>query len=268
VGLLVIFRRWRTALLGGSLLMIAAWPFFQFPPDIRSPGRKTAIRVVTLNVWARNTDYTRVVEFIRKESPDIVVLEEIDEQWRDPLDALQSQWPHREMVLEGGHHGIALLSRLPFDRSQIDSIDGDIPMIIARVSVNDMPVTLCGVHLTRPTSSLGAERQARQLDDLVELLNGEPPARVVLGDFNATPWTATFSGFLSRSGLRDSRSSFGNQASWPAFLPGILRIPIDHCLVSPDVRVVHRKLGPNVGSDHLAVVIDLEIVPTAGMAGE
>ena len=45
-------------------------------------------------------------------------------------------------------------------------------------------------------------------------------------------------------------------SSWPAeYCP--LGITIDHCLVSPDIEVKQRLVGPDVGSDHLPVIVDL-----------
>jgi endonuclease/exonuclease/phosphatase (EEP) superfamily protein YafD len=39
------------------------------------------------------------------------------------------------------------------------------------------------------------------------------------------------------------------------------RIPLDHCLVSSGLDVLDKRLGPQVGSDHLPVVIELQIPP-------
>jgi len=48
--------------------------------------------------------------------------------------------------------------------------------------------------------------------------------------------------------------------SWPAFLFfKWLMIPIDHCLVSNDIRVVDVKTGASIGSDHLPLIVELEI---------
>jgi len=39
----------------------------------------------------------------------------------------------------------------------------------------------------------------------------------------------------------------------------LLGIPIDHCLVSPEIIVTKRSVGPSVGSDHYPVIIDFSI---------
>jgi endonuclease/exonuclease/phosphatase family metal-dependent hydrolase len=59
-------------------------------------------------------------------------------------------------------------------------------------------------------------------------------------------------------GLRDSREGFGLQNSWPAYWPW-LSITIDHCLVSRDIRLIDRKVGPDIGSDHYPVLVEVGI---------
>ena len=49
---------------------------------------------------------------------------------------------------------------------------------------------------------------------------------------------------------------FGVQPSWPT-KPLILRIPIDHILVSKNIVTARRWIGPETGSDHLPVFADL-----------
>ena len=74
------------------------------------------------------------------------------------------------------------------------------------------------------------------------------------------------SGFLTRThlmrqtGLDNARKGFGLLPTWPAFMPWpFLRIPIDHCLVSPDIRVIRMRTGRTIGSDHLPIIVDMAI---------
>lgn len=38
-----------------------------------------------------------------------------------------------------------------------------------------------------------------------------------------------------------------------------MSIPIDHCLHSPDITVINRRVGSDVGSDHYPLIIDFSI---------
>jgi endonuclease/exonuclease/phosphatase family metal-dependent hydrolase len=56
-------------------------------------------------------------------------------------------------------------------------------------------------------------------------------------------------------------------ASWPSasrvgWLSLLLGIPIDHCLVSSDIGVAGFAHGPDLGSDHLPIVVDLTLEPS------
>src|SRR5262249_6462450 len=91
-------------------------------------------------------------------------------------------------------------------------------------------------------------------------------SRIIIGDLNSTDGSAHFRDLLRVSGLRDSRLGFGRQPSWPTM--GFYRIAIDHALVSDDLAVVDRRPGPNVGSDHFPLILDLAPAapPPAGAA--
>jgi len=267
LGTFGIARHGRGALLVVALTALQYWlcgpavlHLRREPADRNAPLGAT-VCVMTLNVWARNRQYDRVIQLIEQESPDFVILEEIDEGWRKPLESLKNDWQHQTMVLDGGHFGIALLSRISPIKSRIERIDGHIPAIVAQFTIDDVPISLCGVHLTRPTSRAGALRQARQFDELMAHLSKQPAARIVVGDFNATPWTDSFAQFCEHSRLRSAREGFGVIPTWPTFLPGMLRIPIDHCLVTPEIEVRSLRLGPAVGSDHLPIIADLVVSP-------
>lgn len=78
---------------------------------------------------------------------------------------------------------------------------------------------------------------------------------------NVTPWSPVFSDLLREGGLLNTSQGHGLFGSWPAWLPAG-RIPIDHCLVTPDWQVDSKRLGPDIGSDHLPVMVDLRLIQT------
>lgn len=71
-----------------------------------------------------------------------------------------------------------------------------------------------------------------------------------------SPSNYYFARLLDEGRLNDSEQGFGPQQSWSTELL-IPVVPIDHFLVSRDIEVTNRALGPNIGSDHLPVYVDL-----------
>jgi endonuclease/exonuclease/phosphatase (EEP) superfamily protein YafD len=71
-------------------------------------------------------------------------------------------------------------------------------------------------------------------------------------------WSPFYQRFIQQAGLKNARSGFGIIPTWSTKLPP-LSIPIDHCLVSPNVNVLQMRAGRYVGSDHLPLITDLVI---------
>ncbi len=84
--------------------------------------------------------------------------------------------------------------------------------------------------------------------------------RICVGDFNTTMWSRYFKDFVEHSGLISVREGFGVLPTWPTFMgPNWMMLPIDHCLVSDDIRVVRASVGGRMGSDHLPLIVELEL---------
>ncbi len=241
------------ALLVVSLL----WPVRQTAP---ASGQR--LRLVSVNVQTANTRTDLVLEFLREVDPDVVLLMEVDSTWLEALASLSTRYPHTIAEPRSDNFGIALLSRVATTNSAVLYLgEAEVPSISTTLLINGRTVTLLGTHPLPPASAEHARLRNDQLRELGAAARASSSPTVVLGDLNATPWSPHFRELLRASGLRNSSQGRGLNGSWPAALP-VGRIPLDHCLVSPSLHVAGRHLGPQVGSDHLPVVIDL-LVPSA-----
>jgi len=117
------------------------------------------------------------------------------------------------------------------------------------------------IHPLPPISAAALAAQVATLDAAADRVAALAMPVLVLGDFNATPWSQPFHRFQARTGLCDSRAGFGFAPSFPA-ASAALRIPIDHLLASCEIGVRDRRVERDVGSDHLPVVLDLVIPAT------
>ena len=107
------------------------------------------------------------------------------------------------------------------------------------------------------TMALSNERD-KQLQAISVQINAEKIAhKIVLGDLNITSWSSVFKTLLQKGGLIQAKNKEFWQNTWPSFLPQWLGIPIDHTLISPNIRLKDRKIITDLGSDHRAVLTQL-----------
>jgi endonuclease/exonuclease/phosphatase (EEP) superfamily protein YafD len=229
-------------------------------PDITRTARPLPpngvhVRVLSLNVHTESTGYDQVRRLIADENPDVVALVEVDQRWLTQLAPALTAYTGRIEAPRPDNFGIALYARGDVVGSATE-LATPLPTITAEVTVAGTHFDAIVTHPIPPISGASVERQRQQLDLIAARARSTPGPLIVMGDYNATPWSRPFRRLVDRSGLCDSRAGFGVQASFPA-MTAMLRIPIDHVLVSCAIGVRDRRIGRDVGSDHLPVIVDL-----------
>lgn len=233
-------------------------PFYFGAP---APPSADSLRAVLINVRTENTATERVLSFVEREDPDVLVLQEVNARWVGELAPLRQAFPYHVEEPEEDNFGIALYSKLPLDSLEVVSIGRvQLATIIARLRLEGRVLNIIATHPLPPGGSFYFELRNDQLAELAAEIGAFDGQVMVIGDLNMTPWSPYFRSFLDTAGLRDSRRGFGLQTSWPTFLPP-LGLPIDHCLVSEAVQIHDRRVGARVGSDHWPLVIDFSVKP-------
>ena len=258
--LLLVARRRRTASVFLALACLNAGvvlPLY-FGKQPRPVGAMPSIRAMLLNVNTHRGDPERVRHVILGADPDILVLEEISSRWMSDLVWLTNSYPHSVAQPREDNFGIGLFSKLPLAESEVAYIgDADVPSILATINTGRTNVRVVATHPLPPGGRDYSHWRNEQLERLPDYIRSTLPV-LLLGDLNVTSWNYHFRKLLSRSGLRDSAQGYGVQPTWPNYNP-ILRIPIDHCLHSPDIVIVDRRIGADVSSDHYPVIVDFVI---------
>lgn len=213
-------------------------------------------RILLLNVLQRNNHYEEVRSLIRSEQPDIIVLVETNQKWLDELSEFQSVYPYTHSKPREDNYGVALLSREPLQEAEIRYFgEAGVPSVVAHLLIGKYPLTVIGTHPPPPKGALNSTFRNQQLDGLADLAREQSGEVILCGDLNMSPWSPFFWRLLKKSGLQNSARGFGLQPTWPTDRP-LLRVPIDHCLVSAGITVSNRQVGPFVGSDHFPVILD------------
>lgn len=249
-----LLRAWKkVAVFAAAAGVLGAALYDSLPTAARAPGTGERLAVCSFNVLTSNRETEPVLRFLRTNHFDAVFLMEVDDRWLAALEHVRDIYPFIVSEPRGDNFGVALLSRTqPESAEIIEHGDHDLPTIVARVG----GFGLVGTHTAPPVSLFAV---AYRNDQMIRLAHG-PAGRtntLVVGDFNCTPWVSAYKDFVRESGLLNARHTFDRDATWPVFAPRWLRIPIDHALVSPDLIVTDFRTGPDLGSDHLPLIVEI-----------
>jgi len=259
--LMLLCLRVRTAL---CFVAVAAIPGYGLAPlylpttnlGLQADGPR--LRVAIANAYVGNPTPQRLRAWIEQEDPDAFAVLEYTAEHQRTLAPLHPRYPHRLEASEESPFGIALFSKLPLLEPRKASIGA--PFSTALFAVVEWNGARVGIMVAHPPPPI-SEDYARMRDDGLAQLATEtanlPTDRILLADCNATRWSKPMRAAMTELSLRDSAEGLGFQGSWPARLPWPLRLPIDHVLVSTRFVVTRRDLGPDVGSDHLPVVVEV-----------
>jgi endonuclease/exonuclease/phosphatase (EEP) superfamily protein YafD len=249
-------NRLTAALLAILIIDLLPVASLYLPPSTATSGGST-IKVVSANTWgAHNLDQSAFESLIRAERPDLFILIEMTPAW---LKALKRDLP--EYSIEFGETlsgGTAIFSKIPIREMDMRAIAHK-RRFGARgvISIDGTDVLLIGSHPPAPSEKTRWQVRNAELQRLAEDVRREIAVQpvVIAGDLNTTPWSYYFQ-HLCESGLRDSEQGLGPQPSWSKRMPLPL-VPIDHVLYTEGVVIRNRRLGPDIGSDHLPVIFEI-----------
>jgi len=230
------------------------WPYYA--PVTRTPvsASATTVSLVSMNVYTANQNKPAVVDYLRDRQPDLVIVMEVDQKWAEALQPIGDLYPYRFIQPRPDNFGIGLLSKWPLIEPRfVEFADTQLPNIVTRIEYAGHVFQLVATHPLPPIGATRADERNSQLRELGDFVKRSSLPTIVAGDLNATPWSVAFRDIVSRSSLRDSALGLGVQGTWNA--KTWIRIPIDHALIPPDMTVVRRSVGPDVGSDHFPLEV-------------
>jgi endonuclease/exonuclease/phosphatase (EEP) superfamily protein YafD len=265
----LLFRAYRLLVVCLLMVTVISTPLLVLLAPSKSAadnGQSDGLRIMNFNTeFQHNDNYQSFSELVRQVQPDLLALVEVDKKWIDNLPELNNRFAYRKVVLEGP--GMALYSRYPIKQVEVRHYGkSHHPRILATIVVGNHAIDVLIVHPTTPQSDRGFNERNSEIAVIADELRSMNNPKFLIGDLNCGPWSSHFASLLSLSGLTDSEQGFGVQPSWPARTGRVIAnipvpplIPIDHVLVSQDVGVIKRELGPPLGSDHLPVIVQCTI---------
>lgn len=279
---LVLWSR-RRAALAGWLIPLSIFVSLYGEPFLpklasASAGHSQTFSVMTFNVAGWSTEARPIVELIRAESPDVVVLQELNLLHAQGLEtALADTYPFQGLHPVEGTSGLGVLSRLPMRDLGWVTL-GRAPHAAQRVQlqVQDHTIELLNVHLeatylTRPLGRMAAlvrdtyrerEEQAQQLVEFGRTLH--TPV-IIAGDLNTTDTTQTYAILRRQWSDAQRQAGWGWGLTFPAARDSLASLPIpfpllriDYVLYSDELAASEASVAPWEGqSDHRAFTATL-----------
>ncbi|CAN5510014.1 endonuclease/exonuclease/phosphatase family protein [soil metagenome] len=221
-------------------------------PPLQAGANERALRLMSFNTWFRNSDVDAVTNEIERQDPDIAVLIEFGPEKRAVLDRLKTRYLYQEDCLHLDYCYMAIISKFPIkDFESHVRWDGP-PVLRATFGPELGNLTVIGVHSIRFPHMRAQLAQMRELASFAGQFGGP---RVVMGDFNATPFSRLLGTFRSLSGL----SRISNLPTFPARTQ-LPQLAIDHLFLSRQVRLLApERIGSNAGSDHFPIIGDVAV---------
>ncbi len=240
------------------------------PAVVAAPPAARDVRVATYNILAGKHGIDDVAAAVRSFDADLVALQEVDRRTRRAGRVDQPQVIAQALGMEvgfvehrrfdGGHIGVALLSRHPVANVERVALPGGVLAALrADVTIAGQVVRVFVVHL-RPTDPRESPAQQRSMDAtrrreaeaVLVLATSEHVPTIVLGDFNARGNSPEYAAFADH--FSDACPDGG--ATWPASFP---LVRIDYVWTSDALAPIACPRFEPRASDHRPVVADLRL---------
>ncbi len=219
------------------------------------PDEPVDLRVLFFNVLYTNGAFgDRIVTAIFEEDPDVVVIAEAEAIY-PALRRLQTRYAvHTPCAFD--ECGLLLATKMQPKRAwrlSLSEVFTPRYGVVEIVTETGKSAFVVGNHLVKPWLSGLSEPEHGMLAAQYDWLSGPV---VVVGDFNAAPWSRPLQVLLDHTGFFALRRP---PATWPVSA-GRFGVPIDQVLVHGGARVVQaQRFGENLGSNHVGLVVDVAL---------
>lgn len=241
--------------LGLGIVAIGAWPHLASREArvLAEPqSGERSLKVASFNTLWVNQDADAVKAEIERLDADVITLIEMGPAKRRILAELKGRYPHQAHCYDVDFCKFVVLSKLPISDTQSRGRWSGPPYIRVTLGPEAGGLTVFGVHTIRFPHS---RAQFRHVSEIARLIERTPGPRLVMGDFNATPFSRILQVLQDSANL----TRLTNLPSWPS-QAGLPQIAIDHIFVSPGIRQLEaERIGEPAGSDHYPVMTRIAV---------
>jgi endonuclease/exonuclease/phosphatase family metal-dependent hydrolase len=269
--------------------------FIQIQFNSPTPASETAphIKIMSYNVHLfgllgkekNMVTLPDIAEFIEKENPDIVCLQEVSTFDTAGVNRAFAPYPyhhyHLNLRKNGAFFGVATFSRYPMAESGDFSFPNTsnrcifTDIVIKQKTVRVYNTHLQSVHINLEKTALrlqqeerrneeirdvsgrlksGFIKRARQVNHITRHMGVSPFPIIVCGDFNDTPVSYTYRKMKGKRNDCFTKAGSGIISTYKSFWPAFR---IDYIFSDKQFDVAHYKIEKAAFSDHYPVIVQL-----------
>jgi endonuclease/exonuclease/phosphatase (EEP) superfamily protein YafD len=217
---------------------------------------RNKLRLISFNISYENSieNFENMREMIILGIPDIVQFQELSPQMQDKIKTLRSIFPYSAGLNKPkGPFDSLILSKHPLTNTKV----GDNHVVITNLILNEAKISIVGIHLFTGESKKNFNNALQQISYLKTIVSNTNKNLILLGDLNMSSTSKRFAKFLKETNLYTYTSYKNITSTWPAFMPNLLGIQIDHILFSNNFKMVDKKTSNSFGSDHRPLIVEL-----------
>jgi endonuclease/exonuclease/phosphatase family metal-dependent hydrolase len=245
------------------------------------------IKILQWNIWCKE-DPVKISNEILKIDPDIACLQELKQNLNQGIDFEKTiseitkykyfykeaaTWDKRSDVTSQGN---AILSKYPISASRFEFVrpfkhnpanatkEGRV-YLETDINVGRDTLTVGTIHMPYAYKFRNTKVRRNEADKLCGILSKKSSKYVFTGDLNSTPNSYTVNSILTKTNLKNAGPDF-DQNTWTTkpfnyhgFVENSLDWRIDYVFASNDVKVINSEIVKTELSDHLPILIEIEI---------
>lgn len=258
-----LVRDWKFLALAGVLALLNVGELYRHADVGFTSGAAPTMTVALYNRNVGPADQTAFKQWLTDNAAafDVVVIQEAGASVKRMANELGSLYPFQIQEPRDHAFGMIILSRHEFrEMEKINFPDLPYDNFAARFIIQPpsfkQPVTLYALHAMPPMDDESWRQRNVELTHVAERVGKDTAAhRLMLGDWNTTPYSPFFADLMSASRLTWKIGGPMPTPTWPTIgLPWLMQIKIDHILSSDTLALADMQRANPAHSDHYALI--------------
>lgn len=235
-----------------ALIVVGSYTTILLQPykgELQNTTGAKVIKFMQFNLNFRNRHLQSVKAYLEEQDIEIATFQEVTAKHRQSLETMRDKYPFQRHCKFAGVGDIAIISKYPFAEPHGECVKEE-GLVWTRVQLDEGELSVVSLHLHWPYPY----KHHSQISRLEKVFATIPSPKIIAGDFNAAPWSHAVQRIMAAS---DTKVVDGVRWSLNIGNPNSLlhlQLPIDHLLISKELRVKDIHVGKSMGSDHLPIL--------------